>query len=76
MTTPGVEPGAAASDLALVRLTAAGDQAALAALYDRYAGLVYSVALRVTRDAGPAQSARQTGLYVNFYLSGGLFFRF
>jgi RNA polymerase sigma-70 factor (ECF subfamily) len=48
---------AAASDAdrALVRRMAAGDQAALGALYDRYAGVLHALAVRVTGDADDAE---------------------
>jgi RNA polymerase sigma factor (sigma-70 family) len=47
------------SDEALLALVVRGDEEALAALYDRYAGVAYAVALRVVRDAGLAQDAVQ-----------------
>jgi RNA polymerase sigma-70 factor (ECF subfamily) len=49
----------AASDAALVRRVEAGDEAALASLYDRYANLVYSVAFRVLRDNAAAEEILQ-----------------
>lgn len=48
-----------ALDLALVRRIVDGDEAALGSLYDRYGGLVYSVALRVLRDAQAAEEILQ-----------------
>lgn len=42
-------------DATLLSLIHSGDEQALAALYDRYARTVYSVALRVLRDAGSAE---------------------
>jgi len=36
-----------------------GGQQAMAAVFDRYAGLVYSVALRVLKDAGQAEDVTQ-----------------
>jgi RNA polymerase sigma-70 factor (ECF subfamily) len=50
---------ARASDLALVGRVVSGDEAALGSLYDRYGGLVYSVALRVLRDAQAAEEILQ-----------------
>ena len=44
----------AASDESLMDRVRAGDQTAMAELFDRYGGMVYSVALRVLKD--PAQS--------------------
>lgn len=46
-------------DVELVRRLLTGDESALAALYDRYAGLVYSVANRILRDAGAAEEVLQ-----------------
>lgn len=57
----GSEPEA--GDLALVRRVVDGDEAALAALYDRYAGVVYSVAWRVLRDAEAAEEILQDIFY-------------
>src|SRR5712692_9668706 len=48
-----------ALDLALVRRIVDGEEAALRSLYDRYGGLVYSVALRVLRDAQAAEEILQ-----------------
>ena len=47
------------SDEALVALVARSDDAALAALYDRYGRVAYGLALRVLRDANLAQDAVQ-----------------
>ena len=47
------------SDEALVALVARSDDAALAALYDRYGRVAYGLALRVLRDATLAQDAVQ-----------------
>jgi RNA polymerase sigma-70 factor (ECF subfamily) len=52
-----------AADVALVRRVTEGDESALGALYDRYAGLVYSVALRVLRDAQAAEEVLQDIFY-------------
>jgi RNA polymerase sigma-70 factor, ECF subfamily len=46
-------------DQDLVSAIAGGDQSALARLYDRYSGLVYSVALRVLRDTASAEEILQ-----------------
>ena len=53
----------AADDSALVARMAAGDSAALASLYDRYASLVYSVACRVARDDAAAEEILQDVFY-------------
>lgn len=52
-----------AADLDLMRRLVQGDESALAAVYDRYAGIVYSVAIRVLRDAGAAQEVMQDIFY-------------
>ena len=49
----------ARSDTELAAALAAGDQSALAELYDRYGGLAYSVALRVLGDPGRAEDVVQ-----------------
>ena len=46
-------------DASLLTDVQAGEQRAMAALYDRYARLVYSVALRVLRDQGAAEDIVQ-----------------
>jgi RNA polymerase sigma-70 factor (ECF subfamily) len=45
----------------LIRRLVAGDQQALGALYDKYAGLVNALALRVLRDASDAEDIVQEG---------------
>ena len=64
--TPGGEPergeekGSQASDLAgLLRLSARGDEAAFARLYDATSPRVYGLALRVVRDPAQAQEVTQ-----------------
>jgi len=51
------------SDKALLDQVVKGDEAALAVLYDRYSGLVYSCALRITRDEGAAEEILQDTFY-------------
>jgi RNA polymerase sigma-70 factor (ECF subfamily) len=48
-----------ATDWALITKVVARDESALAALYDRYSGLVYSVLMRVLRDAETAEELMQ-----------------
>jgi RNA polymerase sigma-70 factor (ECF subfamily) len=47
------------TDVILVRRIIERDESALATLYDRYARLVYSVALRVLKDPGAAEEVVQ-----------------
>ena len=47
------------ADLAIVTGLKTGDQGAMADLYDRYAAVVYAVALRVLGDAGAAEDVLQ-----------------
>lgn len=47
------------SDQSLMEEVRAGGQQAMAAVFDRYAGLVYSVALRVLKDTGQAEDVTQ-----------------
>ena len=49
----------AASDAALMNRVLANDQNAMAALFDRYGSLVYSVALRILKDPGQAEDVLQ-----------------
>jgi RNA polymerase sigma-70 factor (ECF subfamily) len=47
------------ADLAMVTGLKAGDQGAMAELYDRYSAVVYAVALRVLGDTGAAEDVLQ-----------------
>jgi RNA polymerase sigma-70 factor, ECF subfamily len=47
------------SDAALVSAIRAGNEAAMAELYDRYSAVVYSVSLRVLGDTGAAEDVLQ-----------------
>jgi RNA polymerase sigma-70 factor, ECF subfamily len=49
------------SDASLIARCAAGDDSALAALYDRYGRSAYGLALRIVRDASLAEDAVQEG---------------
>ena len=55
-------PGAGAvaeEDVVLLERLRRGDEAAMAALFDRYSKIVYSVALRVLRDTAAAEDVLQ-----------------
>jgi len=54
-----VERPAAADDMKLVARIRAGDPQAMSELYDRYARVVYAVALRVLQEAGAAEDVLQ-----------------
>jgi RNA polymerase sigma-70 factor (ECF subfamily) len=57
--SPEIDSGGANSDESLMDRVRVHEQQAMAALFDRYAGLVYSVALRVLRDTGQAEDVMQ-----------------
>jgi len=50
----------------LLALVQSGDEQAMASLYDRYSGIVYSVALRVLRDPAAAEDILQ-GIFMQFW---------
>lgn len=52
-------PPSTQDDSALLLLVQKGDEHAMAALFDRYSKVVYSVALRVLRDPGAAEDVLQ-----------------
>ena len=58
-TAPETSP----RDLALIQRVMAGDETALASLYDRYSGIVYSVASRILNDDGAAEEVLQDIFY-------------
>ncbi len=63
MQSQSADPSKEAADAALVRRIVDRDESALTAVYDRYAGLVYSVALRILKDAYPAEEVLQDIFY-------------
>jgi RNA polymerase sigma-70 factor, ECF subfamily len=69
-------PGAAvkhgATDFALLSAIRSGDEEAIAELYDRYSGVVYSVALRVLGDTGAAEDILQE-VFMQLWRNPGLF---
>ena len=60
------------SDGELVRLLLAGNQDAMAVIFDRYYRLVMSVALRIIHDVGEAEDVVQT-VFTDFYQRAELF---
>lgn len=60
------------TDVALVTGIRAGDQNAMAQLYDRYSGVVYSVALRVLTDTGAAEDVLQD-VFMQLWRNPGAF---
>ena len=52
-------PPSTDDDASLLALVQRGDEAAMAALFDRYSKVVYSVALRVLRDPASAEDVLQ-----------------
>jgi RNA polymerase sigma-70 factor, ECF subfamily len=63
---------AASPDMALVSAIRAGDQGAMAALYDRFSSVVYSVALRVLGDTGAAEDVLQD-VFLQLWRNPGAF---
>ena len=57
--TAAIHALAAVDDGTLLALVGQGDENAMAALFDRYSRVVYSVALRVLRDPGAAEDVLQ-----------------
>ena len=55
----GAEAKSGKNDGALIAGIRAGDEAAMAQLYDRYSSMVYAVALRVLGDTGAAEDVLQ-----------------
>lgn len=56
---PSASESAPASDAELLERVTANDQDAMAAFFDRYAGLVYSIAFRVLKDEAQAEDLMQ-----------------
>jgi RNA polymerase sigma-70 factor, ECF subfamily len=61
-----------ASDLSLIAALRSGDERAMAALYDRYSGIVYSVALRILGDAAAAEDVLQE-VFMQLWRNLGVF---
>jgi RNA polymerase sigma-70 factor (ECF subfamily) len=62
----------AADDMGLLTRIQSGDQEAMSALFDRYGTMVYSVALRVLKDAGEAEDVMQE-IFVQVWKNPGAF---
>jgi RNA polymerase sigma-70 factor (ECF subfamily) len=69
---PGADLNATTSDHSLVTAVRSGDQGAMAALYDRYSSIVYSVALRVLQDTGAAEDVLQN-IFMQLWRNPGAF---
>ena len=54
------------SDIELIRSLRAGNQEALTLLYDRYGGLVYTIALRLLKQSAEAEDLTQE-IFLNFW---------
>jgi RNA polymerase sigma-70 factor (ECF subfamily) len=66
------DPTAVSPDAGLVSAIRSGDQSAMAALYDRYSSIVYSVALRVLGDTGAAEDVLQD-VFMQLWRNPGVF---
>ena len=62
----------ATDDMGLLTRIQSGDQEAMSALFDRYGTMVYSVALRVLKDAGEAEDVMQE-IFVQVWKNPGAF---
>ncbi len=62
----------AAEDAALLVKVEQGDQQAMGLLFDRYSGIVYSVALRVLKDTGQAEDVTQD-IFIQIWKKPGAF---
>src|SRR6202789_3621340 len=69
---PNADTNPITPDPALVTAIRAGDQGAMAALYDRYSSIVYSVALRVLQDTGAAEDVLQN-IFMQLWHNPGAF---
>jgi RNA polymerase sigma-70 factor, ECF subfamily len=69
---PNADPNAMTSDVVLMTAIRSGDQGSMAALYDRYSSIVYSVALRVLQDTGAAEDVLQE-IFMQLWRNPGAF---
>jgi RNA polymerase sigma-70 factor (ECF subfamily) len=72
MTGLSRESDVVSTDAMLVSAIRGGDDAAMAQLYDRYSGVVYSVALRVLGDTGAAEDVLQE-VFLQLWRNPGTF---
>jgi RNA polymerase sigma-70 factor (ECF subfamily) len=61
-----------AEDVALLAQVEQGNQQAMSSLFDRYSGIVYSVALRVLKDTGQAEDVMQD-IFIQIWKKPGAF---
>jgi RNA polymerase sigma-70 factor, ECF subfamily len=66
------DPEAKPNDSLLVAAIRTGDERAMGELYDRYSGIVYSVALRVLGDTGTAEDVLQE-VFMQLWRNPGIF---
>ena len=66
------DPEAKPNDSLLVAAVRTGDERAMGELYDRYSGIVYSVALRVLGDTGAAEDVLQE-VFMQLWRNPGIF---
>jgi RNA polymerase sigma-70 factor (ECF subfamily) len=71
-STTDLPAARAAEDAAFLLRVQEGDQQAMATLYDRYSGIVYSVALRVLKDTGQAEDVTQD-IFIQIWKKPGAF---
>jgi RNA polymerase sigma-70 factor (ECF subfamily) len=68
----GAELKVGPTDVSLVEAIRAGDESAMATLYDRYSSIVYSVGLRVLGDTGAAEDVLQE-VFIQLWRNPGVF---
>jgi RNA polymerase sigma-70 factor, ECF subfamily len=68
----GAESKGGATDVSLVMAICAGDESAMATLYDRYSSIVYAVSLRVLGDTGAAEDVLQE-VFMQLWRNPGVF---